>query len=79
MDREHAQAAGRQRRRLSHNGAGFIRYRPELLTLAAFSEVVLDFARWSEFRFDTVLWDVDGGEGISLGKIELDLYPQTGR
>ena len=60
LNREHFECVARQRRLLNHYDANFFNYRTGLLSAGEFAEVVLDFTRFDEFRFDTVLWDVDG-------------------
>ena len=60
LNREHFECVARQRRLLNHYDVNFFNYRPGLLSAGEFAEVVLDFTRFDEFRFDTVLWDVDG-------------------
>ena len=60
LEKEHEDCVARPRRLLNHNDPGFFNYRPSLLPPREFAEVVLDFTRWEEFRFDSVMWDVDG-------------------
>ena len=61
MDQLHRDWVARPRRLLNHYDPAFFRFRPSILSAEAFAEVVLDFARWEDFSFDTVMWDVDGG------------------
>ena len=58
---QHAQALDRRRRLLNHYDAGLLSYRPSILSPEEFAEVVLDFTRWDDFSFDTVMWDIAGG------------------
>ena len=60
LEKEHEDCVACPRRLLNHNDPGFFGYRPSLLSPQEYAEVVLDFTRWEEFRFDSVLWDVDG-------------------
>ena len=60
LSKDHLACLARPRRLLNHYDANFFSYRPELLSPEAFAEVVLDFTRWDEFDFDTVMWDVNG-------------------
>ena len=60
LNQEHLACVARPRRLLNHYDPAFFRYRPALLSAPAFAEVVLDFTRWDDFHFDTVLWDIHG-------------------
>ena len=60
LDRAHLECVARQRRLLNLYDPNFFNYKPDLLSAEEYAEVVLDFTRCDEFRFDTVLWDVDG-------------------
>ena len=60
LETEHEDCVARPRRLLNHNDPAFFNYRPSLLPPREYAEVVLDFTRWEEFRFDSVMWDVDG-------------------
>lgn len=61
LNQDHLDCVFRKRRLLNHNDPAFFLYRPELLSLDQYAEIVLAFTSHDEFRFDTVLWDVDGG------------------
>ena len=60
LNQENLACVPRPRRLLNHYDPAFFRFRPALLSAPAFAEVVLDFTRWDDFHFDTVLWDIHG-------------------
>lgn len=66
---QHTEAVGRPRRLLNHYDAGLLTYRPSILSPEEFAEVVLDFTRWDEFSFDTVMWDLAGGKACYPSKV----------
>ena len=74
LDEEHEASVARRRRLLNHNDPGFFNYRPSLLPPREYAEVVLDFTRWEEFRFDSVMWDVDGAMACYPSRL-LPHYP----
>jgi hypothetical protein len=69
MTQQHAEAVARRRRLLNHYDAGLLTYRPSILSPEEFAEVVLDFTRWDEFSFDTVMWDIAGGKACYPSKV----------
>ncbi|MCY3759940.1 MAG: hypothetical protein OXH50_01710 [Gemmatimonadetes bacterium] len=74
LEKEHEDCVTRPRRLLNHNDPAFFNYRPSLLPPEEYAEVVLDFTRWEEFRFDSVLWDVDGAMACYPSRL-LPHYP----
>ena len=74
LEKEHEDCVACPRRLLNHNDPGFFGYRPSLLSPQEYAEVVLDFTRWEEFRFDSVMWDVDGAMACYPSKF-LPHYP----
>ena len=66
---EHTRAVNRPRRFINHYDAGLLLYQPSVLSPEAFAEVVLDFTRWGEFSFDTVMWDINGGKACYPSKV----------
>ena len=74
LDREHLACVDRRRRLVNHYDANLFSFRPALLTPEEFAEVVLDFTRWDEFRFDTVMWDINGGKACYPSRF-LPHYP----
>ena len=66
---ERTRAVNRTRRLINHYDAGLLLYQPSVLSPQAFAEVVLDFTRWHEFSFDTVMWDINGGKACYPSKV----------
>ena len=68
LEKKHLECVGRPRHLLNHYDPAFFRYRPDLLSPEAFVEALLDFTRWDDFRFDAVLWDINGNKACYPSK-----------